>query len=222
MIEKRPAVSLLLSLLLLSLACASGPQFLYGTPTPTVTITPSQTVTPTVTIAPSRTPSPDYSKAMILLSDLPSEFEDISDAFPADTTEYKSLANYAYGNPRLGQFIVGNTVILNGTGDQFSFKMLASNPELAAKMIIGEADNVTINDTFTLEDVGENCVGFRGLMKINGVDFNIEFAILQRNSLGGFVVNFYVPPNRPDVKIEGLMRILDDHFINAVLPGPNT
>jgi hypothetical protein len=222
MTVKNPVASLLLPLLILSLSCASGTQFLYGTPTPTVTITPSQTARPTSTIAPSRTPRPDYSKAMILLSDLPDDFEDISDAFPGDITGYKSLTNYAYGNARLGQFIVGNTVALNNSGDQFSFKMFASNPELAAELIIGEAENVVISDTFTMEDVGESCLGFRGVMKVNGISFNVEFAILQRDSLGAFIANFYVPPNRPDVKIEDLMRILDGHFIEVLSNGPST
>lgn len=222
MIEKKPVASLLIPLFILSLSCASGPQFLYGTPTPTVTITPSQTVTPTRTVTPSRTPRPDYSKAMILLSDLPSEFEDISESFPGDMPGYKTLANYTYGNARMGQFIVGNTVMLSNSGDKFSFKMLASNPELVTEMIVGEAKNVEITDTFIMEDVGENCVGFRGVMKVNGVSFNIEFAILQRDSLGAFVANFYVPPNRPDVKIEDLMKILDGHFMEVLPAGPTT
>lgn len=222
MTEKRPVVSLLIPLLILSLSCASGTQFLYGTPTPTVTITPSQTVTPTRTATPTRTPRPDYSRAMILLSDLPSEFEDISDAFPGNIPGYRTLANYTYGNARMGQFIVGSTVMLNNSGDKFSFKMLASNPEMVTEMIVGEAKNVEITDTFTMEDVGENCVGFRGIMKVNEVSFHIEFAILQRDSLGAFVANFYVPPNRPDVKIEELMRILDGHFMEALPEGPST
>lgn len=213
MIEKRSVVSFLIPLLVFSLSCNSSSQFLFGTLTPTVTITPSQTATPTATITPSKTPQPDYSKAILLLEDLPSGFEDISDAFPADQQGYKSLGNYAYGNSRIGQIIVGNTVLLNGSADKFSFKMFANNPELIAKTIIGEAENVTINDTFVMEHIGESCVGFRGEMKVEGVVFNIEFAILQRGNLGAFVANFYIPPNRPALKIEDLMEILDGHFM---------
>lgn len=145
------------------------------------------------------------------------EIQDLTKGVPLKDS--KLVADYAYRDFRSGQVIYGTTVLVP-RGQQFMDELFTSDPDLLEELFESQTDleNLEIEDTFKLTDVGDGALGFKGILLVKRERVRVQFLYMQRQQLGAFLSTAFSDRDIPLIEIEELARRLDQRFLDVLGP----
>jgi len=212
----------LLSMTLSTVACGQMDQLL-ATPTAAATATLTATPTHTPTITP--TPRPDLSGAILLLSDLPPGFEELSAAelgvSPSDlaTEQFQPEVIFAFVNPRQFQTIFGFNFLLEDRLQRIQFDTAVSQPQLTLPVMVAAigAENVREEQVLGgMEDIGELQIAMTMLANVEGVSLQTDILLFRRELIAAAIVSMVIEGQKPNISLHDLGLKLDQHIMETL------